>query len=271
MKRILVHSNFKKASINAKKDIEQSLKEQNFEITDISPDLVVCIGGDGTMLSAIRKYRDLKVPFVGVNTGNLGFLPGIDLKDLDKVADKLNSGDYFVEEYPVIKIKCTTVKGKVETAYAFNEVIVKHVAPRLIEAKMYINKKPFNYFTGDGFIVSTPIGSTGYAIWAGGVAIHSSLNAFQITPMHPNDNSINRPLKSSMVIPLDTVLDINIVKAEKRKVIVACDGVSVSNDYISDINIEESDKKVKILRLNKTDYFDLFRTKIIDKQRKRDF
>lgn len=74
-----------------------------------------------------------------------------------------------------------------------------------------------------------------------------------------------------MVIPIDTKIDMNIVKAEKRKVIVACDGIKVSNDYISDIQIRASHEEVKILRFNEHDYFDLYRSKIIDKQIKRTF
>lgn len=267
----MIHANYKKESLEARKILEKSIRRSGMRLSRQNPDLILCIGGDGTMLSAIRKYRELRVPFVGLNTGTLGFLPGIDMKDIDSVAEKLKNGEYHVEDYPVIKVECKTIRGDNTIGYAFNEVLIKHVSPRLMEAKVYINEKPFNYFTGDGFIVSTPIGSTGYAIWAGGAATHSALKAFQLIPLHPNDNSINRPLKSSMVIPIDTKIDINIVKAEKRKVIVACDGIKVSNDYISDIQLSASHEEVKILRLNEHDYFDLFRTKIIDKQIKRSF
>ncbi len=271
MKRILIHANYKKESLEARKILEKSIRKNGLKLSKENPDLILCIGGDGTMLSAIRKYRELNVPFVGLNTGTLGFLPGIDLKDIDTVAEKLKDGAYHVEEYPLLKVYCTTIRGESITGFAFNEVLIKHVSPRLMEAKVYINDKPFNYFTGDGFIVSTPIGTTGYAIWAGGVATHSSIKAFQITPLHPNDNSINRPMKTSMVVPLETKVDMNIVKAEKRKVIVACDGIKVSNDYISDIQVRASHEEIKILRLNEHDYFELYRTKIIDKQIKRSF
>lgn len=271
MRRILIHANYKKESLAARKVLEKTVRRAGLKLSKENPDLIVCIGGDGTMLSAIRKYRELKVPFVGINTGTLGFLPGIALEDVESIGEKLKEGAYDVEDYPLIKVYCTTIRGENITGYAFNEVLIKHVSPRLMEAKVYMDDKPFNYFTGDGFIISTPIGSTGYAIWAGGVATHSSLKAFQITPLHPNDNSINRPLKTSMVIPIDTKIDMNIVKAEKRKVIVACDGIKVSNDYISDIQIRASHEEVKILRFNEHDYFDLYRSKIIDKQIKRTF
>ena len=271
MQRILIHSNYKKISVEAKKKLENLLNEEGFEVTNGSPDLILTIGGDGTMLSAIRKFRRLKVPFIGINTGSLGFLPSLCPHDLELIVKVLKEGKYRLEKYPLIKVYCTTLKNENIVGYAFNEVIIKHVAPKLMEAKVFINGKAFNYFTGDGFIISTPIGSTGYAIWAGGVATHSELKAFQITPLNPNDNSINRPMKSSMVVPVTTKVDINIVKAEKRKVIVACDGIKMSDDYISDIKIRASHEEVTILRFDTYDYFDLFRTKIIDKNMKRTF
>ncbi len=118
-----------------------------------------------------------------------------------------------------MKVQATTVNGDTLSSYAFNEILIKHLEPRLMEARMYINGKPFNYFTGDGFILSTPIGATGYAIWAGGVATHSELPVYQITPLNPNDNSVNRPLKASMVVPIDTVLDFKIVKQSAERLL----------------------------------------------------
>jgi len=149
--------------------------------------------------------------------------------------------------------------------YAFNEILIKHLEPRLMEAMIYLDKEEFNYFTGDGFIISTPIGATGYAIWAGGVAIHSELPVYQLTPLNPNDNSVNRPLMSSIVLPVETSIDINIIKSNSREVIVACDGLKISNDYISEIHIMASHKAIEILRDKRYSYYDLYRRKIIDK------
>jgi NAD+ kinase len=135
----------------------------------------------------------------------------------------------------------------------------------MLEAHIYIDGKPFNYFTGDGLIFSTPIGTTGYAIWAGGAAIHWDLPCFQITPLQPNDNRINRPLKNSMVIPAGAKVTIKVVKARFRSASVACDGVMASREYIEELTISTSDKKVRIMRAKKQSYFELYRNKIIDK------
>jgi NAD+ kinase len=135
-----------------------------------------------------------------------------------------------------------------------------------MEAKLYINNTPFNYFTGDGLIISTPMGATGYAIWAGGAVVHSDIPVYQITPMTPNDNSVNRPLKSTMIVPEETKLHVTIEKANRRKVIVACDGNRLSNEYISEIDVEiNTDDEIHVIRSDEFDYFDLFKRKIIDK------
>jgi len=104
MQRILIHSNYKKISVDAKKKLENLLKEEGFEVTNGSPDLILTIGGDGTMLSAIRKFRRLKVPFIGINTGSLGFLPSLCPHDLELIVRVLKEGKYRLEKYPLIKV-----------------------------------------------------------------------------------------------------------------------------------------------------------------------
>lgn len=265
MQRILLYANNKKSSLEAKEKLNDLLVENGYDVVTEKADLIIVIGGDGTMLSAIRKYRLKKVPFLGVNTGSLGFLPSVPPNNLEIIIEILKSENYKIQSYPLLEVKCKTVHGDEIDSYAFNEILIKHLEPRLMEAKIYINNKPFNYFTGDGFIVSTPIGATGYAIWAGGVATHSELPVYQLTPLNANDNSINRPLKSSLIVPIETVIDFQIIKSKFRAVIVACDGRKVSDDFISEIHVCAAHKEVHILRWGDYDYFELYKNKIIDK------
>lgn len=269
MKKIMLVSNDKLKSLEVREKLKKKLIDNKFELVDSidqSPEVIIVMGGDGTMLTKIRNFGTYDVTFLGINTGNLGFLPTAYPHELDFIIDKLKNKDYYVSSYPLLKVICKTVKNELIENYAFNEIVIKHLEPRLMEAKIYINDKPFNYFTGDGFIISTPIGATGYAIWAGGVATHSELPVYQLIPICPNDNSINRPLKTPMVVPLDTVINFNIVKAIKREVIVACDGKKVSNDYIAELRIEAAKTTVDILRWGEYNYYELYRQKIIDKK-----
>ncbi|NLL22650.1 MAG: NAD(+)/NADH kinase [Tissierellia bacterium] len=265
MKRVFVYNNRRKESLNVKNQVMSLLRRHQFELTKKNPEVILVIGGDGTMLSAIRSLGEMQIPFLGVNTGSLGFLPGLLPHEIDQLPALLGNDKFYVDSFPLLEVVSHTVRGKEVVNYAFNEMIIKHYNPRLMEAHIYINKRPFNYFTGDGLIVSTPIGTTGYAIWAGGAAIHSELDVFQITPLQPNDNRINRPLKNSLVLPANSEIQIKVILAHRRSAMVACDGVVVSEDHIQDVTIRLADRRVKILRAGKSNYFDLYRNKIIDK------
>lgn len=282
MGKVLLFSNSNTYSGKVRKELERLLRdhaiafvaerrhgdENEESLSEVR--VVVVIGGDGTMLSAIRKYRVLGVPFVGIDTGTLGFLNTIMPEECGKIIDVLNHHKYRIEKYPTIAVEMTTTDGKKRSDYAFNEVIVRHYEPRLLHSKVYLNGSPFNYFTGDGLVVSTPIGATGYAIWTGGSVVHTDLPAYQITPLAPNDNSVNRPLSSSVIIPATTKIAVEVMAAEKRKVAVAVDGKHSTDDYVERIDLTlDMENPVEIIRSDNFDYFDLFRRKIIDKNIRR--
>lgn len=265
MKKIYVYYNNTKKTKPVKNEIMNLLKSNGFILTKKDPDVIVVVGGDGTMLNAIRNLQNKEVPFVGVNTGSLGFLPGVLPQEIKNLPEMLRSDHFICDELPLLEVKATTTSGKEVKGMAFNEVNIRHYMPRLLEALIYFNGKPFNYFTGDGFIISTPVGATGYAIWAGGAAMHPSLKVYQVTPVHPNDNRINRPMKHSFVVPDSTEMTIEILKPDRRTTMVSCDGEMFPENYLKRIEITRSKRVVKILKSKKSDYFDLFRNKIIDK------
>lgn len=265
-KRIFIFHNRVKHSMAVKSQVMALLRREGFILTKVNPDIIVVIGGDGTMLSAIRTMGEKNLPFLGVNTGSLGFLPGLLPDEIHLLPELLRRQEQVMDEFPLLEVVSTTISGKKFTNYVFNEAVIKHYHPKMLEALVYIDGKPFNYFTGDGLIFSTPIGTTGYAIWAGGSAIHWGQPCYQITPLQPNDNRINRPLKNSMILPAESVIDLKVVKAKYRSASVACDGLMVSKEYIEELTITTSKKKVRIMRAREQSYFELYRNKIIDKQ-----
>jgi NAD+ kinase len=265
LKRVLIHHNYKQESMLVRKELEERLNEIEMIPVEEDPDIIIVIGGDGTMLSAIRQYKLLQRPFVGINTGNLGFLPAVTLENFNKFIHALHTKAYRIHRYPLIKVRAKTNSGMYIEEYAFNEILIKHLDPRLMEAKLFMNGRPFNYFTGDGFIITTPMGATGYGIWAGGVATHSELPVYQLIPIHPNDNSINRPLKIPLILPLDTKIKFEIIKSMTREIIIAYDGAKLGNHSIAEVEISIPDMDVKILRIDEFDYFEYFKKKIIDK------
>lgn len=265
MQRIYVYTNRVKRSLQVKAQVMALLRKAGFVLTKSKPEVILVIGGDGTMLSAIRSLDHLNVPFLGVNTGSLGFLPGILPSEIDLIPSLLSEETFYTDTYPTLEVRARSLSGKEYVSHSFNEVLIKQHQPRLLEILVYLNDRPFNYYTGDGLIVSTPIGATGYAIWAGGAAIESSQQVFQLTPIHPNDNRINRPLKHSLIMPNTTKIDLKVVRPQHRSVLIAVDGVYLTEEYLSEISLRMSDRPVRILRAHDTTYFDLFRNKIVDK------
>lgn len=268
--RILVFNNQSSYSDRVKRELLGIIRASGKTVDDSNPDVVVAIGGDGTMLSAIRKYRHFGIPFIGIDTGTLGFLNTIMPENLETIVDVFEQKNFRVEKYPTIAVKMSTVDGTTIEDYAFNEAIIRHYEPRLLHSKIYINGYPFNYFTGDGLVISTPIGATGYAIWTGGAVVHTDLSAYQITPLAPNDNSVNRPMSASMVIPASTKIDIEVMDADRKKVAVSVDGNHCTDKFVTKTQISlDMDRPVEIIRSDNYDYIDLFRRKIIDKDIRR--
>lgn len=265
MKRIFLFHNKMRKTLHIKNKIITILKDNDFILSKHKADLILVIGGDGTMLSAIRTLNHLKTPFLGVNTGNLGFLPAVLPHEITEIPNIIKSNN-TIENYPLLHVLCESIDGEKMENYAFNEIVVKQSLARMLEAHIYINEKPFNYFTGDGIVFSNPIGTTGYSIWASGAAIHPELDVYQMTPLHPNDNRVNRPLKHSIVLPNSTNIKIDILKANSRGVNLASDGRILNNAHLKKAYISMSNRRVKIMRKNPSDYFTLFRDKIIDKR-----
>lgn len=266
MKRILVHHNFKRETIETKLQVVRRLENEQFDIVNEQPELVISIGGDGTMLNAIRKHGHLGVPFIGINTGSLGFLPTLSSDELDLLISSLKNESYHVSEYPIMQVTGKTVKGQSFQCAAFNEVIIKQADPRIMKAKIHIDDYHFNNFSGDGLIISTAMGSTGYAIWAGGAAVHPSVGGVQIVPINANDNAINHPLKTPLIIPQQAKIEVVIEKPMYSAVVAGCDGIKVDKYAIKNIVVTMHAQPIKILRTHPFNYYCLYDQKIVHKK-----
>ncbi len=266
MKKVLIHHNFKRETLRVKDQLVDMLKSEQIEIVTTHPDLVVSIGGDGTMLNAIRKHFSDEVPFIGINTGSLGFLPTITSDSLNEFIDVIKKGKYTISKYPMIKVEVETIKGQREVCYAFNEVVIKQAEPRLMKADIFINGYKFNHFTGDGLIVATPAGTTGYGIWVGGAAIHPDVCGLQLIPMNANDCAINHPIKTPIVLPENTKIDVQINRPLYAAVVVGCDGVKAARQAAKSVHVALYDKPILILRCHPFDYYDLYSEKILQKK-----
>lgn len=157
-------------------------------------DLVVVLGGDGTLLWAVRQMGDSLKPIAAINTGTLGFLTCATAEESDALVGALVSGGYTISERLLLAGELEQNGRSGETFYALNEVtICRAVASRVIHVEARVNGAFANRYTGDGLILSTPTGSTAYSLSAGGPLVAPDANVFVVTPICPHSLA-NRPL-----------------------------------------------------------------------------
>ena len=219
-------------------------------------DLVIAVGGDGNILSTARAVAPYGVPVLGINRGNLGFLADISPDDIEERLREVLSGDYKMEEHFLLEGEAI---GRVEMPCALNEVLVHSAKmPKMIEMELYVNDSYVYTQNSDGLIVSSPTGSTAYALSAGGPIMHPSLNAIVLVPMFPHSLT-SRPL----VVPGDDEIRIRIGGASDVN-------ARVSFDSHLEFNIEAGDsiiirkKKEKLLLVHPPghSFYDTCRSKL---------
>jgi NAD+ kinase len=156
-----------------------------------SCDLVIAVGGDGNILSTARVMAPFGVPILGINRGKLGFLADVSPDEIEARLGEVISGDYTTEEHFLLEGE---VEGHDDVPCALNEILIHSAnTPKMIEAELYVNDQFVYTLNSDGLIVSSPTGSTAYALSAGGPIMHPSLDAIVLVPMFPHSLN-NRPL-----------------------------------------------------------------------------
>lgn len=222
-------------------------------------DLAITIGGDGTLLNTARNMVDSEVPILGINLGRLGFLVDISPDEMAARMKEILQGEY--EEEHRILLSCTIEHqdGTVSKSDAFNDVVIhKWEVARMIETETYINGRFLNYMRSDGLIVSTPTGSTAYALSGGGPILEPSMDAMILVPICPHTMSY-RPI----VLEGDSEVEINVISQPHSHAQVTCDGQInlgvVSGDVVK---IRKKDKVVKLIHPHKHNHYEILRAKL---------
>ncbi len=216
-------------------------------------EIVIALGGDGTILRAAGLVQAASTPILGVNLGRLGFLADSAPEELEDAIGRLIQGDYRIDD----RLALEATVGET-TAFSLNEIVIeKGVLARLIELKTWIGDVPVSSFWGNGLIVSTPTGSTSYSLSAGGPVLHPSLDSIIITPICPHSLS-QRPL----VVPADQQICVQVV-AEHADIILTADGQTVKNMVPEDrVTIRRSERRVRLINLQGLSFYELLRRKL---------
>jgi len=225
-------------------------------------DLVVVLGGDGTLLSAARITAAVDVPLLGVNLGSLGFLTEVPLQSLYSMLEAIAQGRAAVEHRSLMQVQLLRgdpVRGEtVRGSYlVFNDAVVNKTAlARLNTYDLYIDKVFVSSYRADGMIVATPTGSTAYSLSAGGPVLMPTVNAFVITPVAPHSLT-HRPL----VVPDSVEIEI-LLRSEEEVAYLSLDGQPGLDLRDGDrVRCRRSEHQVSLFRTG-TDFFHLLRTKL---------
>lgn len=221
-------------------------------------DLILVLGGDGTMIATARLLGDREVPVLGVNYGGLGYLAEFRIEELYSALESILSGNYRLDERVMLAVELIRGQETVTTNRILNDVVInKSALARIIEIEANLNQQFVNSFRADGLIVSTPTGSTAYNLSAGGPVIFPSMNAVVITPICPFTLS-NRPI----VVPDDAIIEL-CLKTEHEDVALTLDGQVGFPLKVEDrVVIRKSKTKFHIVQPTNRNYFEVLRDKL---------
>lgn len=212
-------------------------------------DLNICIGGDGSFLRAIHQANFSQIPFVGINTGRLGFFQEIPADNIDQYLSKIKSSDFTISKLYLLNGKVRSHKG-IKEYHALNEFVLSKSNHSVSKIDVFIDDILVENFAGDGLIVSSPSGSTGYNLSVGGAILYQELQGYQLSPIAPISTKAYRSLQNSLVLSKNQKL---ILKPKSPCDLVA-DGYHIGS-HIDEIEIRLAGKYINKLVFNHNSYW----------------
>ena len=241
--------------LNYKNELDSIAKFQSHTDVSKNSDMVISIGGDGTMLNTAFEVRNSSTPIIGVNFGKLGFLAEFDLDSFTELLHDIKTKNYTIEERMAL---VGSSNGNNDELYAINDIVIdKGPWPKMIELTIKVDDDYVSTFSADGLIIATPTGSTGYSLSTGGPIVNPKADVITLSPIAPHTLTM-RPLVISSTQKI-TVM----VNSPSEKIQVSCDGQRV-NFFNSPamLIIEKNKQPVRLIHSNRTNYFEILRNKL---------
>ncbi len=222
-------------------------------------DLIIAVGGDGTMLYASRVARDTSTPILGINRGRLGFLADVMPAEMIASVDHVLRGNYTTDRRQLLEATLTRQSGGTDVGYALNDVVLqRRETGRMVDFETSIDGAYVNTHSGDGLIVATPTGSTAYALSCGGPIIEPQLNAVVVVPVCPHTLT-DRPV----VIPADREILVRLLQRDDTKAEITVDGFSMGEFLPDDqLSISAANKQVTLIHPPGYDFYGILRSKL---------
>lgn len=223
-------------------------------------DLMIAIGGDGTMLYAGSLARDQGTPLLGINRGRLGFLADVTPDEMIHSVDQVLGGEYRLESRLLLDAILTTATGATITATGFNDVVLqRHGTGRMVDFEASVGDQFVNTHSGDGLIIATPTGSTAYALSCGGPIIEPQLDAIVLVPICPHTLT-DRPI----VIAANQAIKVRLIERADTQAEVAVDGHAIGSIRPDDmLTISPSEKRIRLIHPPGYDFYEILRSKLL--------
>lgn len=233
-----------------------------YELDKENPELIISVGGDGTMLGAVRKYlnRIEEVKFLGINSGRLGFYTEFLPTEIDHLIDVLANRNFHECHFNLLEYNLIG-NGERITSYALNELAITNpIHTQIID--VFINENHFETFRGTGFLISTPSGSTAYNKSLGGSVVHPSVKSFQLTEIASINNRVYKTISSPLVLYKNH--RISLISENYNNIFIIADGVQEFFDNIHTIEATLSSKAVTFLTKQQDDFWSRVKKAFID-------
>ncbi len=228
---------------------------EEFEDLCTNCNLLISVGGDGTLLSVVRRSYAYKIPILGVHAGRLGFLADLTIGELDDFIPKLINGKYNIEARAMLEAHIITKKGSTRVI-AFNDIVLSRPSiSNMIHLEMRVDDRAFNTYFGDGVIISTPTGSTAYNLSAGGPVVFPFTKVFVLTPISPHSLT-QRPV----VLPRHFEMEVCTLEENALAII---DGQDTHAFSVGDtITIKLAKEEAYLIHKEDYNYFDILKEKL---------
>lgn len=251
----------------ASRDIEVVLEEATAQlvgeigVTDFAAgaDLVISLGGDGTLLETLRRIGPGGAPIAGVNIGNLGFLTACTDEEIDVLSEHLARGEMNLVERAMLRVEMVDEHGEQHEFFALNEAaLMRGETGRLVSLEARVNGELLNQYRADGLIVATPTGSTAYSMAAGGPLLGPKAGVFVITPICPHSMS-NR----SLVVEEDSVIELSPSGENSEPILFSVDGrdiLRIARDSV--VKVTRHSESLRLVRLPGHSFYETLRKKL---------
>lgn len=224
-----------------------------------SADIILLLGGDGTILEAARRAIPAMRPMIGVNLGRLGYMAELELNEIDRLSDVV-AGRYRIDERMLLKVEILDCAGKTRyVSFALNDAVLSNGSiARIVDFKLFEGGSEIADYRADGVIVATPTGSTAYSMSAGGAIVDPRLSCMCVTPVCPHSLG-SRPL----IFPAKACLEIKNTCNREKMLFLTIDGKSNHELVFGErVRITESDMRAKLIRLDDNGFYDRLRSKM---------